>query len=78
MLGLLAVLAGPACVQEEPISGEVAQEELTSRSRVTGITITRREVAFSGASFGEVGTYEKVVGTLSLVIDPFDARHFII
>lgn len=43
-----------------------------SQARVTQIVINRVESVFDGASFGRVGTYEKVVGRAFGEVDPDD------
>jgi hypothetical protein len=45
---------------------------------VTGITITRQENFADGATFGRVGGYEKIVGTLRGTLDPANAANTVI
>src|ERR1043166_2156353 len=48
-------------------------------ARVTKIVITTKESpTYSGASFGNVGQYEKVIGTATGEIDPADRHNAII
>lgn len=45
---------------------------------ITGITITRREKFADGATFGQVGGYEKIVGTARGELDPANAANTVI
>jgi hypothetical protein len=49
-----------------------------AQARVTRIEITRTEPAFGGASFGNVGAYERLVGRASGELDPADPANAII
>ncbi|MGE3509299.1 MAG: alpha/beta hydrolase domain-containing protein [Vicinamibacterales bacterium] len=50
-----------------------------AEGRVTALVITRVESpAFGGASFGDVGPYEKIVGHISGEVDPADPRDAVI
>jgi hypothetical protein len=42
---------------------------------VTGLEIQRRELVLEGKSFGEVGPYEKIVGTIRFAADPEHPLH---
>ena len=42
---------------------------------VTGLEIRRREVVLDGKSFGDVGPYEKIVGTIRYATDPEHPLH---
>ena len=46
----------------------------SARADVTRITIANRSVVAAGQSFGQVGPYEKLSGTIEFAIDPAD-RH---
>ena len=50
----------------------------TAEARITRIEITRVEPAFGGASFGGVGTYDKLVGRAYGEVDPDDDGNAII
>ena len=50
----------------------------TAEARITRIEITRVEPAFGGASFGGVGTYDKLVGRAYGEVDPEDDGNAII
>jgi hypothetical protein len=47
-------------------------------ARVTTLTITSTQPAFSGASFGSVGTYEVITGTFTDEVDPNDPHNSVI
>jgi hypothetical protein len=49
-----------------------------AQARVTQITITNETPTFGGASFGTVGQYERIEGTLTGEVDPSDALNAII
>jgi hypothetical protein len=49
-----------------------AGDERKVSSGVTRIEITRREPAFGGVSFGDVGSYDKIVGRYWAALDPAD------
>jgi hypothetical protein len=50
-----------------------------ARAHITRITITRIESpTFGGASFGAVGQYEKLIGTVTGEVDPNDRRNEVI
>ena len=49
-----------------------------AQARVTRIEITRTEPAFGGASFGNVGAYERLIGRASGELDPADPANAII
>ena len=57
----------------------LAAVPLASESRITRIEITTRESpAYSGASFGDAGQYERLIGTMTGELDPNDRRNTII
>ncbi len=45
---------------------------------ITGIAITRREPFAEGAAFGQVGAYEKIIGTARGQLDPANRANFVI
>ena len=45
---------------------------------ITGITITRREPFANGAAFGQVGAYEKIIGTARGALDPANSANTVI
>ena len=47
----------------------------TARSEVTALEIQRREPFAGGASFGEVGPYEKLTGVVHFALDPAHVRN---
>ena len=49
-----------------------------SEARVTSITISTRMTAFDGRTFGHVGAYEQLRGTVSGELDPGDRRNAVI
>ena len=50
-----------------------------AEARITKITITKIESpTFGGTSFGAVGQYEKVIGTVTGEVDPLDRRNEVI
>src|SRR5262249_5025105 len=49
-----------------------------SEARVTSITISTRMTAFDGRTFGRVGAYEQLRGTVSGELDPGDRRNAVI
>jgi len=49
-----------------------------SEARVTSITICTRMTAFDGRTFGHVGAYEQLRGTVSGELDPGDRRNAVI
>ena len=55
--------------------GMAPQAATSATSRVTRVEITRREPFAEGARFGDVGAYEKLVGTATLELDPRDPRN---
>src|SRR3954452_7764280 len=50
----------------------------SSLSNVTRVEITRREPLAGGMTFGSTGSYEKLVGTAFLEVDPADPRNALI
>jgi len=67
--GLLAVIAGIAMVGAPQIG----------QARVTQINITTTEApTFGGASFGAVGQYERIEGTITGEVDPKDRLNSVI
>src|SRR5262249_12883256 len=48
---------------------------LSALSNVTRVEITRREPLAGGLAFGSTGSYEKLVGTAYLEVDPDDPRN---
>jgi hypothetical protein len=49
-----------------------------ANARVTTLTINNTQSAFSGASFGSVGTYELITGTFTDDVDPNDPHNSVI
>ena len=49
-----------------------------SEAHVTSITINTRTVAFDGRTFGRVGAYEQLRGTVSGELDPRDRRNAVV
>src|SRR5215813_10189551 len=49
-----------------------------AEARVTSVTISSRTPAFDGRTFGSVGAYEQLRGTVSGELDPGDRRNAII
>jgi hypothetical protein len=47
-------------------------------ARVTTLTITNTQTAFSGATFGSVGAYEAITGTFIDEVDPDDPHNAVI
>lgn len=81
-LGLAAAVVGLAsvalsgCVSSD--DGSATSSGASPTSRVKRVEITRRELFAGGASFGNVGAYEKLVGTATLELDLADARNAVI
>ena len=59
-------------------AGATTSPGASPTSRVTRVEITRRELFANGASFGNVGAYEKLVGTATLELDLADRRNAVI
>src|SRR5262249_14510139 len=65
--------------------GRLQQDDHKERARmdtaeqrvdfVKGVEIARREVVLNGQSFGSVGPYEKIVGTIRFAADPEHAAN---
>jgi hypothetical protein len=49
-----------------------------AQARITRIEITKTEPAFAGETFGEVGSYERLVGRVTGELDPADPANAII
>jgi hypothetical protein len=47
----------------------------SARADVTKVTITTRSVVAAGQSFGQVGPYEKLSGTIEFAVDPADQHN---
>ncbi len=47
-------------------------------AEVTGLDITERSPVLSGKSFGDVGSYERIVGVASFAVDPTDPANAMI
>lgn len=61
------------------LAGIAALSSPLAEARITKIEITTRESpAYGGASFGNAGQYERLIGTLTGEIDPADRRNTII
>ena len=71
MVGLAGAVLGGCGGSDDSI----ALPGVSPSSRVKSVEITRREVFANGATFGSVGSYEKLVGTATLELDLADPRN---
>lgn len=80
--GLVAIVVGlgggvlSGCGNSD--DGATTSPGASPTSRVKRVEITRRELFAAGASFGNVGAYEKLVGTATLELDLADPRNAVI
>ena len=71
-----SALIGPALpTSASDLASRGVAPVMSSTSRVKHVEITRREPFAGGMAFGDVGAYEKLVGTATLELDLEDPRN---